>query len=888
MEDEPLPPGYPVEWEADVVLRDGTVAHVRPICPADGDGIRRFHAAQSEESIYLRFFAPLRRLSDADVFRFTHVDYADRVALVATMRDEIIGIGRYDRIDARSAEVAFNISDHFQGKGIGSVLLEHLAAIAQEFGLSRFTAEVLPQNRKMLSVFADAGYDVKRHIEDGVVEVGFDIEPTDSSKAVAMSREHRAEALSVRSILHPSTVAVIGAGRRRGSIGSQLLDRLVEAGFTGNIHPVNPNVRTLRRRTAYPSVAAVPGKVDLAVVAVPAHAVLEVVDECAEAGVTSLLVVSSGFAEEGRAGERLQAELLRRARNAGMRVVGPNSFGLINNDPAVRLNASLAPTLPPHGQLGLFAQSGALGIAVLASAARRNLGISTFGSAGNRVDVSGNDFMQYWIDDDSTTAVGLYLESMGNPRKFSRVARNLALIKPVIVVKSGVSAFGVPPGHRVRKTKARPQVFSAMLKQAGVMRVENVHQLFDIAQLVAHQPLPAGDRVAVVGNSTALGTLTADACTSWGLTVSHGPVALPTDATAAQFRTALAAAFADPKVDSVLACFIPPLVTNDEDVAAAVRDAADGSKKPCAATFLGMRGVDDGHASVTGTGGATRAIPVYAMPEDAVRALAAATRYGQWRAKDHGTPVTPAGINRRIAEDVVHTVLSVDPKGRRLRHDEAAALLQAYGIDVWGKEEVCSADEAVAAAERVGYPVVLKSTAPMLRHQGGIGSVRVDLRTEESLRDAWESLTERLAPLDADRLVVQKMATPGVPCVITSDEDPLFGPVIGFSVAGLPTELLDDIAYRIPPLTDVTVSELISSVKAAPVLHGHRGATPVHRAALADLIARVSVLADDQPEVASLVLNPVNAHPGGVEVLGAEIVLAPAPRRADPGRRSLT
>ncbi|MFL6169810.1 MAG: GNAT family N-acetyltransferase [Ornithinibacter sp.] len=888
MEDEPLPPGYPVEWEADVVLRDGTVAHVRPICPADGDGIRRFHAAQSAESIYLRFFAPLRQLSDADVLRFTHVDYADRVALVATMREEIIGIGRYDRIDARSAEVAFNISDHFQGKGIGSVLLEHLAAIAQEFGISRFTAEVLPQNRKMLSVFADAGYDVKRHIEDGVVEVGFDIEPTDSSKAVAMSREHRAEALSVRSILTPRTIAVIGASRRRNSIGSQLLDRLVEAGFTGSIHPVNPNVRTLRRRTAYPSVAAVPGKVDLAVVAVPAHAVLEVVDECAEAGVKSLLVVSSGFAEEGRAGERLQAELLRRARNAGMRVVGPNSFGLINNDPAVRLNASLAPTLPPHGQLGLFAQSGALGIAVLASAARRNLGISTFGSAGNRVDVSGNDFMQYWIDDDSTSAVGLYLESMGNPRKFSRVARNLALIKPVIVVKSGVSAFGVPPGHRVRQTKARPEVFSAMLKQAGVMRVENVHQLFDIAQLVAHQPLPAGDRVAVVGNSTALGTLTADACTSWGLTVSHGPVSLPTDATAAQFRTALAAAFADPRVDSVLTCFIPPLITNDEDVAAAVRDAADGSPKPCAATFLGMRGVDDGHASVTGTGGSTRAIPIYAMPEDAVRALAAATRYGQWRAKDHGTPVAPAGINRRIAEDVVHTVLSVDPKGRRLTHDEASALLQAYGIDVWGKEEARTADEAVAAAERVGYPVVLKSTAPMLRHQGGVGSVRVDLRAEESVRDAWESLTERLAPLDADRLVVQKMATPGVPCVITSDEDPLFGPVIGFSVAGMPTELLGDIAYRIPPLTDVTVSELISSVKAAPVLHGHRGATPVHRAALADLIARVSVLADDLAEVASLKLNPVNAHPAGVEVLGAEIVLAPAPRRADPGRRSLT
>lgn len=888
MDDDPLPPGYPSEWEADVVLRDGTVAHVRPIRPSDTDGIHRFHSGQSDESIYLRFFAPLRRLSDADVHRFTHVDYVDRVALVVTLREDIVGIGRYDRIDARSAEVAFNISDHYQGKGIGSVLLEHLAAIARDVGITRFTAEVLPQNRKMLSVFSDAGYDVTRHIEDGVVEVGFDIEPTDSSKAVAMSREHRAEALSVAAILHPRTIAVIGASRRRNSIGSQLLERIVAAGFTGEIHPVNPNVRTLRRRTAYPSVAAVPGRVDLAVIAVPAHAVLEVVDECAEAGVKALLVVSGGFAEEGRDGARLQAELLRRARGAGMRVVGPNSFGLINNDPSLRLNASLAMTLPPVGRVGLFAQSGALGIAVLASAARRNLGISTFGSAGNRVDVSGNDFMQYWIDDDNTEVVGLYLESMGNPRKFSRIARNLALIKPVIVVKSGVSRFGVPPGHRVRRTKARPAVFKAMLKQAGVLRVENVHQLFDIAQLLATQPLPRGDRVAIVGNSTALGTLTADACTSWGLKVAHGPVSLPSEATAAQFRTALAAAFADPKVDSVLTCFIPPLVTNDEDVAAAVRDMAHGADKPCAATFLGMRGVDDGHSSVTGTGGSTQAIPVYAMPEDAVRALAAATRYGAWRSKDHGVPVAPAGINRRIAEDIVETVLAMEPKGRRLTSDESTALLEAYGIDVWTKQEVSTVDEAVAAAEQVGYPVVLKSTAPMVRHQGGTSGVRVDLRTEAALRAAWESLTERLAPLDADRLVVQRMATPGVPCVVTSDEDPLFGPVIGFSVAGLPTELLGDIGYRIPPLTDVDVSELISSVKASPVLHGHRGATPVNRAALADLIARVSVLADDLAEVASLVLNPVNAHPGGVEVLGAEIVLAPAPRRTDPGRRSLT
>ncbi|MGG5258880.1 GNAT family N-acetyltransferase [Phycicoccus avicenniae] len=888
MAEATLPPGYPTSWEADVVLRDGTVASVRPIRPDDGDALQRFHNAQSDESIYLRFFAPLRRLSAADVQRFTHVDYVDRVALVVTMREEIIGVGRFDRLDPRSAEVAFNISDHYQGKGIGSVLLEHLAAIARDLGIARFTAEVLPQNRKMLAVFSDAGYEVTRRVEDGVVEVGFDIEPTDRSRAVEMSREHRAEAQSLRSLLTPSTIAVVGASRRTDTFGGQLLDRLLESKFAGRVVPVNPHVKKLRRLTCYPTVSSVPGTVDLAIVAVPAPAVLEVVDECAEAGVKALLVVSAGFAEESAEGAALQLELVRRARGAGMRVIGPNSFGLINNDPAVRLNATLAPTLPPPGRLGLFAQSGALGIAVLASAARRNLGISTFGSAGNRADVSGNDFMQYWIDDEATDAVGLYLESMGNPRKFSRIARKLALIKPVIVVKSGVSRFGVPPGHTVRETKARPAVFKAMLKQAGVIRVENVHQLFDVAQLVVHQPLPAGDRVAIVGNSAALGALTGDACSSWGLTVAHGPVSLPSEASAEDFRAALDRAFEDPGVDSVVSCFIPPLATGDEQVAAAVREAAAASEKPCVATFLGLRGVDDGHSSLKGTGGETRAIPVYAMPEDAVRALASATRYGQWRSRDQGTPVAPVGINRRIAEDVVGTVLSVSPAGRRLTHDEATALLAAYGVDVWGQHEVDTVEDAVAAADRLGYPVVLKSVAPMVRHQGGSGGVRVDLVNEQEVRSAWASLSERLAPLQADRFVVQKMASQGVACVVTSDEDPLFGPVLSFSIAGLPTELLDDVAYRIPPLTDVTVSELISSVKAAPVLHGYRGQTPVHRAALADLIARISVLADDMPEIASLVLNPVNAHPGGIEVLGAEITLAPAPRRIDPGRRSLT
>ncbi|HEU4999757.1 MAG TPA: GNAT family N-acetyltransferase, partial [Lapillicoccus sp.] len=464
----------PHQWEADVVLRDGSVGHVRPITPDDADRLRAFHAGQSEESIYLRFFAPIRELSDRDVHRFTHVDNVDRVALVVTVRGAIIGVGRFDRFDGRRAEVAFNISDHYQGKGIGSVLLEHLAAIGQELGIEQFTAEVLPQNRRMLNVFKEAGYAVHHHFEDGVVAVSFDIRPTEQSTAVRLAREHRAEGVSMHALLHPTSIAVIGAGRRPASIGHRFLANILGGGYAGAVYAVNNEALEVQGLPAYATVADIPGPVDLAVVAVPAESVLGVVDECAAKGVRNLLVASAGFAESGEEGTERQEELRRRARENGLRVVGPNSFGLINTDPEVRLNASLAPRMPRAGGLGLFAQSGALGIAVLASADRRGLGVSDFASAGNRVDVSGNDLMQYWIDDDNTAAVGLYLESIGNPRKFSRIARALAQRKPVIAVSSGVSAYGAPPGHRVRHTTMPAGAFGAMLRQAGVIRVENV------------------------------------------------------------------------------------------------------------------------------------------------------------------------------------------------------------------------------------------------------------------------------------------------------------------------------------------------------------------------------------------------------------------------------
>ena len=752
-------------------------------------------------------------------------------------------------------------------------------------------ADVLPQNRKMIQVFNDAGYEVNHHFDNGVIAVAFEIEPTAQSLAVRQSREHRAEAVSMHSVLFPASIAVIGASRRADSIGHRLLQNILAGGFKGRVHAVNTEALEVAGLQAHSRVTDIPDHIDLAVVAVPAESVIEVVHDCAAAGVKALLVLSAGFAESSPAGEHLQVELLQTARRSGMRVIGPNSFGIINSHPDVRMNASLAPAMPPAGTLGLFSQSGALGIAVLASAARRNLGISIFASAGNRVDVSGNDFMQYWIDDDDTHAVGLYLESVGNPRKFSRIARQLSLRKPVIVVKSAMSAYGVPPGHRVRATRVPPGAFDAMLRQAGVIRVENVHQLFDVAQLVVHQPLPRGDRVAIVGNSHALGALTAQACVSWGLEVTHGPVSVPSDAKATVFATALDAAFGDDRVDSVLTCCIPPLATLDEEIADTVVASAAKSEKPCTATFLGMRGVTETLSGGPGDDGddrlPRRAIPAYSMPEDAVRALAAATRYGQWRARERGEPVNPSGLDRVAAEELIESVLADAPAGRALTPAEAQKLLAAYGVEVWPTLLAETQDDAVAAAEQLGYPVVLKSISPDVRHQPQLAGIRVDLRTEATVRESFESLAFRLSSIDAKMLVVQRMATPGVACVVRTAEDPLFGPVVSFSIAGPPTDLLGDIGHRIPPLTDVDVMDLISSVKASPLLDGYHGAAPADRAALADLIARVSVLADQQPDVALLEINPVMAHPGGVDVLGVEISIAPATARNDTERRAL-
>ena len=888
-------PPYPSHWEADVVLRDGATVHLRPISPADDERLRRFHDSQSPESVYLRFFAPYPHLTDRDVHRFTHVDHHDRVAFVCTLADAIVAVGRYDRVEPGTAEVAFNVGDAHQGRGLGSVLLEHLAAAARENGVHRFVAEVLPQNRRMLTVFRDAGYEVSQSYDDGIVQLHFDIDPTERSLAVMESREHRAEARSVEILLNPRSVAVIGASRRPGTVGHQLLADLITGRYAGQLHVVHSQADSVLGVPALDSIRDVTDPVDLAVIAVPAEHVLEVVRDCAGAGVRGVLVMSGGFAETGPAGLARQRDLVRVARANGMRVIGPNSWGLINADPAIRLNVSLVPELPAPGRFGLFSQSGGLSVTVLDAVARRGLGISTFLSAGNRADVSGNDCMQYWEEDPRTDAIGLYLESFGNPRKFSRIARRLARRKPVIVVKSGISGYGAPPGHAVRPSHAPPEAFDAMLRQSGVIRVETVTQMLDVSQLLLHQPLPAGNRVGIVGNSDAIGALIADACTSWQLEVRHGPVSLHPQAGPEEFADALLQAFAAPDVDCLVAAFIPPLVTQADEVARVLAETSAAFDRPVVACFLGIRGVPGisegvgGRVSEALTVG--RVIPSYSTPEEAVRALATAHRYAAWRRRDPGRPLDPQGVDIEAVQRIVDDLLGERPADApplELDAASAARVLQPLGIQLWPTIPVSDGAEAVAAADQLGYPVALKTTAPHLRHRADLGGVRLDIGGPGELRADVAEMHERLGPLGGFDLVLQRMAAPGVACVIRTVEDPLFGPVVSFGLGGDAVELLGDVAHRIPPMTDVDVADLVRSIRAAPKLFGHRGAQPVDVTALEDLLGRVSLLADHVPDVAELELNPVVVGASGAAVLGATVRLAPAPGRTDAGRRELS
>ncbi|MFD4596128.1 bifunctional acetate--CoA ligase family protein/GNAT family N-acetyltransferase [Streptomyces rubiginosohelvolus] len=986
---------YPDHWEADVVLRDGGTARIRPITTDDAERLVSFYEQVSDESKYYRFFAPYPRLSDRDVHRFTHHDYVDRVGLAVTIGGEFIGTVRYDRIDDRGrpasapadeAEVAFLVQDAHQGRGVASALLEHIAAVARERGIRRFAAEVLPANNKMIKVFRDGGYTQRRSFEDGSVHLTLDLEPTEKSLAVQRGREQRAEARSVQRLLAPGSVAVIGTGRTPGGVGRTVLRNLLAAGYTGRTYAVNrafdEGLATLDGVPAHRSLGEIDEQVDLAVIAVPAHRVPEAVADCGEHGVQGLVVLSAGYAERGAEGRELQRELVRQARSYGMRIIGPNAFGIINTAETVRLNASLAPESPARGRIGLFTQSGAIGIALLSGLHRRGAGLSSFISAGNRADVSGNDFLQYSFEDPDTDVALLYLESLGNPRKFTRLARRTAALKPVVVVKGARHSGTNPPGHAVPVSRIPDATVSALMRQAGVIRVDTVTEMVDAGLLLAGQPLPAGPRVAILGNSESLGLLTYDACLAEGLR-PRPPIDLTTAASPQDFRDALAEALADGTCDAVIVTAIPWVGENGEAetgdgqvlAEALTKAVAGGSAKPVAVVHVEIGGLAEALAAASSTAaprprtaaprtvspeaGADRAattapeatkdragttapatpaartgptapgtatataalgtpasgtpaagtpadatadpeapprpgrIPAYPAAERAVRALAEAVKYAQWRRQAAVPGKIPEFLDDTIDEAGAAALIEAqlatapDPRGRPLTHDEARELLGRYGIDVRPTLPAPDPEAAVAAAARLGYPVALKTTAPHLRHRADLGGVRLDVADEEALRRAYGELTDLLGKPAELLPVVQAMAPRGVDTVVRASIDAAAGAILSFGLAGAPSELLGDTAHRLVPATDRDAAELIRSIRAAPVLFGWRGSAPVDTAALEELLLRLSRLVDDHPEVVSVALEPVVVAPQGLTVLGASVRLAPPPARSDVGPRRL-
>lgn len=866
----------PRHWEADVLLRDGRTAHIRPIQPEDAELLVEFYSRVSDESKYYRFFSPMPQLSERDVKRFTEVDYVNRVAFILTVAGEMIAVGRYDTIEPGKAEVAFLVEDKHQGRGIGQLLLEHLAQAGRERGIERFVAEVLPDNQAMIHTFKDAGYQVTSVYDEGVMELEFRIDPTQTAIGVMEQREHRAESASIESFFRPRSVAVIGASRRQDTIGRALVRNLVLGDFTGRVHVVNPSADAVAGMPAYKTVGEIPGPVDVAIVAVPAEAVQDVVLDCAAKGVHGLVVISSGFAETGEEGRHRQRRLVGLSRSYGLRLIGPNALGIINTDPEVSLNASLSSLMPPRGRAGFFCQSGALGSAILEKVNNRGLGLSTFVSAGNRADVSGNDLLQYWEEDDATEVVLLYLESIGNPRKFSRIARRVSRRKPIIAVRSGRSTQGVPMGHAVRKIAAPSQAVDAMFRQAGVIQVDTLEEMFDVAQLLAHQPLPRGRRVAVVGNSDALGLLAADAATSVGLVVNK-QVALGADAGAEDFEDALDAAIDDPEVDAVAAIYIPPLNISGEDVANVLAAVGEQSDKPIVSTFLGAEGVPEllRVPDVAGSSAGRGSVPSYPAVEAAVRALARVVEYSVWLRTPDRAHSDEALVDRAGARRFVNELLMHHPKGKDLSYDELRELLSSYGIDLWDTRAVATLEEALAAAEDLGYDVVLKATADHLRHRPDLAHVWRNIDTPEEMRDAWETLSRVIDSPERAGFVVQKNAPPGVPVSISSMEDPLFGPVLSFGIGGPLTELLGDRSFRIPPLAEHDAQDMVREIKASPILFGYRGSEIVDVVEIERLVRRVAQVQNDLPEVRALELPLILAGATGASVLGGTARIEP-------------
>jgi acetyl coenzyme A synthetase (ADP forming)-like protein len=883
----------------EVVLRDGSTVHVRPVTATDIAALRAFLEALSPNSRRLRYFSGGANL-DAEARSAADVTRPDGYGVVATRGDgRLVAHAGYVRLRADRAEVAFAVADELHGMGIATTLLAHLAETAEEDGIAWFEAEVLPENHAMIEVFRESGFAVETHSGPGYISFEFPTTLSESARERFEERDRVAACAAVRSILEPASVAVIGASRRPRTVGNAVLRNLVEGDFAGPVYPVNPHARSVQAVPAFASVADVPGRVELAVVAVPASAVVGVARECAAKGVRALVVLSAGFAESGDEGAARQRELLGVCRDAGMRLVGPNCLGVMNTTGDVRLNASFAPTAPAPGRVGFLSQSGALGLAIVDHARALGLGLSSFVSNGNKADVSGNDLIQYWEQDEHTDLAVLYLESFGNARKFSRLARRVGRVKPIVAVKSGRSAAGAKAAgsHTGALVSASDGTVDALFRQAGVIRTDTLSELFDVSELLAARRAPRGRRVGIVTNAGGLAILCADACDSAGLSVPELPEAVrgelsgflpataatanPVDmiatATAAHYRNAVKVVGASGAVDAVIAIFIPPLVTRADDVAAAIAAAAAelGDQVPVLAVFA-----SDGRPAALAEG--ELKVPAYTYPENAARALGKAAAYGEWLGREEGSPPAFEDAHPDEAAAVLARALERGPGW--LAPAEVTRLLGAWRFPLPASRVVRTAAEAAAAAAEMGGEVALKAVAPGLLHKSDAGGVKLGLRSE-AVADAVEEMRTALdaAGYRPEAFLVQGMAPSGVEMLVGVVHDPVFGPVVACGGGGTTAELTGDVAVRLTPLSDRDADEMIRSLRAYGLLEGYRGAPRADIGALRDVVLRLAALVQAHPAVAEVDLNPVVAGTGGAVVVDARVrVVEPAPRRPWP------
>jgi acyl-CoA synthetase (NDP forming)/GNAT superfamily N-acetyltransferase len=870
----------------DALTADGAIVMIRPVTTDDAEALAEMFRRGSADSLRLRFFAtPGPLLLAAEVARLTRPPTPEHATIGAELAGALVGVASYERRSPTepAAEFAVFVDDAHQRRGIGTLLLEHLAGLARGHGINRLFGEVLAGNARMLRVAGDLSATATSRLPDGLVEVAVDTTADDQAQANIDTRDRTAERASLQPLLAPRSVAVVGAGRRPGGVGHEVLQGLVGYGFTGPVYPVNPHATAVAGVPAYSSLSALPGPAELVVIAVPADQVAGVVADAPAAGARAAVVLSAGFSEAGAAGRAGQAELVRLARSGGIRMVGPNCLGVINTDPQIRLDASFAPEPPARGGLAVASQSGAVGIAVLQHASRYGCGISSFVSLGNKADVSGNDLLAYWYDDPATSAVALYLESFGNPRRFARVARALARRKPLLAVFSGRSVAGQRAGASHTAAAAAPGVaVDTLFAQAGVVRADNLGDLIDAARMLTDQPLPAGDRLAVIGNAGGANVLAADAADGHGLRLPaqvaglDNPLDLGAGASPSGLREALSAIAGSGEVDAVLAVVAGTRTNDPAALREAIATVADAHPElPVAVVLLGLG---------EGTAVGKRGVPVYDLPERAVRAIGQASRYAAWRREPLGHRAVLPDLDPDRARAEVRAALAAG--GGWQPYERIAPILSAYGIPLLASRTAHCAGQAMAAADELGYPVAVKAADPDLVHKSDAGGVRLGLADAAAVDAGYRAIAGALGqPTPA--VLVQPMASGSVELVAGIVHDPLFGSLVMAGLGGVHTDLLGDRTFRLVPMTDLDAGRMWRSLRSAPLLSGYRNTPPVDTGAVEDLLLRLGRLAEDLPEVAELDLNPVLAGPDGVVAVDAKLRLAPAGSEPDPTLRRL-